>query len=237
MDPSFEAHEMVDRTTCGTTDDAVTANSYAYSQASNRIPVVDVSPAVEQIRDCDATLQRSTLSICFDDGSISMPASPRAEDMAASTAHHQSATIPLVSPAPADGADQRRRMEKSSRIRPFMGVLRWWIPELAASALSVVATLSIIIVLKVYDHCAVTRLSLPFGFTLNGTIALLATVGRMCLGFPVSAALLQEMWLYFEAESKTPHPKSRLRDVELFFSASYGTIGSLSFLTHASSRK
>ena len=120
---------------------------------------------------------------------------------------------------------------------PYLDVVSWWIPELVSSALSVASFASIVIVLLVYDRCAVARLGMPSGLTLNGIVALLATIGRVCLCAPVCSALLQEMWLYLAKESKKRTPTSRLRDLELFFGASYGTVGSLQFLARLSSPK
>lgn len=96
---------------------------------------------------------------------------------------------------------------------PYLEVMGWWIPEIIASALSVASFASIVIVLLVYDRRAVTGLNMPSGLTLNGIIALLATVGRVCLGAPVCSGLLQEMWLFFARESRKPAPESRLRDI------------------------
>lgn len=77
----------------------------------------------------------------------------------------------------------------------YLNVLSWWVPEPISSALSVASFASIVAVLLAYDRCAVARLGMPIGLTLNGIVALLATVGRVCLCAPVCSALLQEMWL------------------------------------------
>lgn len=121
---------------------------------------------------------------------------------------------------------------QADRRSPYLNVIGWWIPEIVASAVSVASFASIVIVLLVYDRRAVAGLDMPSGLTLNGIIALLATIGRVSLCAPVCSGLLQEMWLFFARESKRPVPESRLRDVELFFKASYGTLGSLEFMMH-----
>lgn len=126
---------------------------------------------------------------------------------------------------------------KTYQRSPYFRVLGWWTPEIIASAVSIASFASIVIVLLIYDRRAVAGLSMPSGLTLNGIIALLATVGRVSLCAPVCSGLLQEMWLFFARESRRSVPKSRLRDIELFFKASYGTLGSLEFLLHPSGSK
>jgi hypothetical protein len=140
-------------------------------------------------------------------------------------------------PEPANLENDWQDSSKAKRKSPYLDVVSWWIPELISSALSVASFVSIVIVLLSYDRCAVARLGMPSGLTLNGIIALLATIGRVCLCAPICSALLQEMWLYFAKESSKQSPKSRLKDLELFFRASYGTTGSLEFLAHTSTTK
>lgn len=123
------------------------------------------------------------------------------------------------------------------RFSKYSNVLSWWVPELIASALSVASFGSIVVLLLIYDRCAVARLDMPSGLTLNGILALLATMGRVCLCVPVCSGLLQEMWLYLARESKKTTPKSRLEDLDLFVRASYGVVGSSEFLAHLSASK
>lgn len=124
-----------------------------------------------------------------------------------------------------------------SRQRARLDVVGWWIPEIIASTLSVASFASIVVVLLIYDRHAVAGLNMLSGITLNGIIALLATVSRVGLCAPVCSGLLQETWLFFARESRRTIPKSRLRDFELFFKASYGTLGSLEFLLHLTNSK
>lgn len=144
------------------------------------------------------------------------------------------------------GEDQSKKPEATDHIArdhhireqsTFLEVVGWWIPELIASAFSVASFVSMVALLLVYDRYAAERLNMPSGLTLNGLVALLATIGRVCLCAPVCSALLQEMWLYLARESRRPNPRSQLKDLELFTQASYGTVGSLLFLAHLSSTK
>lgn len=112
----------------------------------------------------------------------------------------------------------------------FEGTVRWWIPELLASLLSLASLIAIITILLVCDRRAVADLGFPTGLTLNAVIAILATIGRAGLGVPVCSGILQEMWLYLSTQSAKEHPKSCLNDLELFFRASYGALGSLEYL-------
>lgn len=123
------------------------------------------------------------------------------------------------------------------KTRPYLAVISWWIQELIASACSIVSFAAIVIILKPYNLHAVDRLNLPNGLTLNGIIALLATLGRACLCAPVCSGILQEMWLYLARESRRSCPESRLKDLELFTSASYGTVDSVRFFAHMQTSK
>lgn len=130
-----------------------------------------------------------------------------------------------------------KKDDPSSQWRTCLHAAGWWIPELISSALSVASFVSIVVLLLVYDRRAVARLNMPSGWTLNSILALLATVGRIFLCAPVCSGLLQEMWLYFADESQKRSPRCRLNDLGLFVRASYGTLGSLEFLTHPSLAK
>ena len=132
-----------------------------------------------------------------------------------------------------DHEDENFEATKAKMAR-HLGVLAWWIPELLASLVSVFTLGCIIGVLRKYNHSLVTDIDLPNYLTLNGLIAALATVNRACLNTPVCSALLQQMWLYLAAQSKSKDPSgSRLRDLELYTEASSGVWGSLVFLCHA----
>lgn len=121
--------------------------------------------------------------------------------------------------------------------KPLLAIIWWWIPELAASALSVICILCIAIVLRIYDGRVATDLYLSGSLTLNGLIAALATFNRACLTAPVCSAIMQEMWIYFANESEKENCASRLKDLDIFHKASTGSLGSLEFLIRSRGSK
>lgn len=143
----------------------------------------------------------------------------------------------IISSVRDEEAPPKSRVRPKYKLRPselccHVGeTIRWWIPEILASLLSLASLIAIITILLVYDRRAVADLSFPTGLTLNAIIAILATVGRAGLGVPVCSGILQEMWLYLSTQSAKGHPESCLNDIELFFRASYGALGSLEYLS------
>ncbi|KIV83869.1 hypothetical protein PV11_05858 [Exophiala sideris] len=114
--------------------------------------------------------------------------------------------------------------------------LRWWMPEIIASFLSIISLLSIVIVLIVYEGKGIDDLNLPNWLTLNGLVATLSTFNRVCLMIPVSSALSQEAWLWFSKAAQDPKVSSRLRDLERSDRASRGVWGSMVLLGVPSKR-
>lgn len=109
-------------------------------------------------------------------------------------------------------------------------LLRAWLPELVALALSLASLTSLIALLFAYEGRSVTRLGLPPYLTLNGIVAAIATVGRACLMALLCAAIMQAMWLTYFREAGKTHCRSRLEDMDLFYEASNGAWGSFWFL-------
>ncbi|KAE8454181.1 hypothetical protein EG329_005106 [Mollisiaceae sp. DMI_Dod_QoI] len=66
--------------------------------------------------------------------------------------------------------------------RSGLSILRWWIPEIVTSFLSIAALLAIVIVLRVYANRSLNDVNLPFELTLNGLVAALSA--RHGYGFP-----------------------------------------------------
>jgi len=108
----------------------------------------------------------------------------------------------------------------------------WWLPELGASVLSAVSLACIVYILRTFRGRSATDVHLPKPLTLNGLLAVVATINKACLTVPVYSAMMQEMWIYFAAEAKAVVCKSRLQEMELYTNASIGTLGSLVFLVH-----
>jgi len=118
-----------------------------------------------------------------------------------------------------------------SRTQPSRSsFLRWWLPEIFASILSVASLASIVIVLGHYNGQGLNDLNLPNSLTLNGIIAAIATLNRVALMVPVGSAMSQEAWLWFSSASQRGTCRSRFRDLNLSDDASRGAWGSLVFL-------
>ncbi|KAF2155789.1 hypothetical protein K461DRAFT_310403 [Myriangium duriaei CBS 260.36] len=125
-------------------------------------------------------------------------------------------------------------LDKAANVSPAAaGIIAWWLPELVASLFSVISLGCIVAVLSVFDRRSATDVHLPRYLTLNGLIALIATINKACLTVPIYSAIMQEMWLHFAAEARSTSCKSRLRDIELYTEASRGTWGSLLLLFKA----
>nr|KAK5444628.1 hypothetical protein LTR18_004332 [Exophiala xenobiotica] len=117
-------------------------------------------------------------------------------------------------------------------VRRFGGnsFLRWWGAEIVASILSIASLLSIVILLKEYEGKGINDLGLPSWLTLNGIVATIATLNRVCMMLPVGSALSQEAWLWFSGTGQTGKVSSRLQDLERSDAASRGAWGSLVLL-------
>lgn len=112
-------------------------------------------------------------------------------------------------------------------------VVAWWLPELTAILLSVLALMAIIITLRVYNGRPVATLKLPSSLTLNGIVAALTTLSETLLIVPVGSSMMQETWLYYANGGS----KAQLREIEMFHSASRGVLGSVRFLVHFRGRR
>jgi hypothetical protein len=139
------------------------------------------------------------------------------------TNNHYRTLIDPFSASDFPEAKLRRRHSRSS-------FLRWWLPEIFASILSIAALLSIVIVLRIYDGQSLDDLNLPYSLTLNGIIAVIATLNRVALMVAVGSAMSQEAWLWFSPVNQRQNCRSRLGDIELSDAASRGVWGSLKFL-------
>ncbi|KAL8885091.1 MAG: hypothetical protein Q9215_006999 [Flavoplaca cf. flavocitrina] len=77
----------------------------------------------------------------------------------------------------------------------ILWLLRWWLPELFASCLAVLAFISLVVLAKEYDHCGIEATNLPAPLTLNGLVALLSTLIRSTFMVATRSALSQIVWL------------------------------------------
>lgn len=119
----------------------------------------------------------------------------------------------------------------------WSNLLIWWLPELLASILSLCCLASLIVVLRMFEGKPATNLYITQGLTLNGLIAAIATLNRAFLTTPVASAVMQEMWLYFVRESTRKSPRTRLRDLDIYYEAAAGPLGAIAFLGRARGRR
>jgi len=109
-------------------------------------------------------------------------------------------------------------------------VFQWWLPEILATFFSLASMISLIIVLRHCNGRSLDDLRLPSWLTLNGLIALIATMNRVALVAPVEAALSQEIWLWLASPNQRAAGRSRLEDLEISDAASRGAWGSFVLL-------
>ncbi|KAJ5740281.1 hypothetical protein N7493_000153 [Penicillium malachiteum] len=106
----------------------------------------------------------------------------------------------------------------------------YWSAEVLASFLCLSSFSILIVILHHYDGISAT--AWPSGdLTLNGLVAVLATMTRAALSALISSTLSQGKWLWFAGEEDGQR-KRRLRDIDVFDQASRGPLGSLMLLWH-----
>ena len=149
------------------------------------------------------------------------PAADRANvETTASSASAEEAKTPLFT------AERSNRSTNRAGSSPSVfSVLAWWLPELMASCVSILALIAIIITLRVYNGKAVARLRLPSSLTLNDIVAALTTLSETLLIVPVGSSLMQETWLYYTNSGRRESSKGQLREIEMFHSAYRGVLG------------
>ena len=109
--------------------------------------------------------------------------------------------------------------------------LRWWLPEIFATLLSVASLIALIALVWNYQGRSLDQLHLPASLTLSGLVAILSTINRAALMVPVGSVLSQEVWLWLSSSNtRSARHRSRLRDLEISDSASRGAWGSIVFL-------
>ncbi|KUJ15929.1 uncharacterized protein LY89DRAFT_99197 [Mollisia scopiformis] len=109
-------------------------------------------------------------------------------------------------------------------------ILKWWLPEIVASTLSVATLFSLALILRLYEKRNITDLRLLSSLTLNGLIAVISTLNRVLLMVPVGSILSQEGWHWFAEKDQRKRCKSSLGDLDALDQAARGAWGSLIFL-------
>ena len=141
---------------------------------------------------------------------------------------HMSATWPLLDSHGSALATATRGPRKRTKL--FSG-LRWWLPEIFATVLSLASLIALIVLVCVYRGHSIEQVQLPISLTLNGLVAMLSTINRAALMVPVGSVLSQEVWLWLSGSSnRSTHQRSRLRDLETSDNPSRGAWSSLIFL-------
>lgn len=144
--------------------------------------------------------------------------------------------LPSTTELPGVAPEQKERLpcanastpKTDSHRRSTLGItLRWWMPELLASFMSIISLLAIVAVLVVYDGHSLDSLELPRQLSLNGLVAILATLHRTFLAVPLGSFISQQGWLHFAKSKRKPH---HLRDLPRFGDAANGAWGSLLFI-------
>ena len=102
--------------------------------------------------------------------------------------------------------------------------LRWWLPEILTSILSLVSFISLVVLVWHYQGQSLDDLRLPGSLTLNGLVSVIATINKAALMIPVGSIMSQEVWLWLSKR------RGRLADLELSDAASRGAWGSAKFL-------
>ena len=98
----------------------------------------------------------------------------------------------------------------------------WWMGELLAILLSIIAFSTIIVILREFDDHTLPRL--PHNIPLSFVVSTLATVSKSSLLFAIASAFGQFKWLWMSSKQR------RLQDLQDFDEASRGPLGASKLL-------
>ena len=98
----------------------------------------------------------------------------------------------------------------------------WWMGELLAILLSILAFLTIVFILHTYDDQTLPRL--PRNVPLSFVVSTLATISKSSLLLAVASAIGQFKWLWMFSKQR------RLQDLQVFDEASRGPLGASKLL-------
>ena len=91
-------------------------------------------------------------------------------------------------------------------------VYKRWLVEITSWIISALCMAGIIVILCVYQRKILPRW--PLGFTINGIVSVFAKIGSAALIFPVSGALGQLKWNWFEAKDTESKESKKIWDFE-----------------------
>jgi Protein of unknown function (DUF3176) len=208
-------------------DNLVTQRStHLYFSLLNNCPTYSISFSVY-----DAAPVEINMEIETKDSLIFATAMPKLQkDMATSSSKEISSETSPQHPTSTTGSFIKFLTTKALQVSQFFASHsnNWWLSEIFATIISVLAMLTLIGILHNYNGRVVQHLRL--GITLNGLVAALSTICRTALMIPVTAGISQAKWHWFSPKAGERHLEARLRDLETFDSASRGTWGSLKLL-------
>ncbi|OAF98754.1 uncharacterized protein CC84DRAFT_1210624 [Paraphaeosphaeria sporulosa] len=108
-------------------------------------------------------------------------------------------------------------------------VVKRWLLEIISWTLSAACMAGVIVMLYVYQNRSIPRW--PLGLTLNAYISVLAKIASAALLLPVSEALGQLKWSWFQGDNS-----KKMWDFEIFDNASRGPWGSLLLIIRTKGR-
>ena len=132
--------------------------------------------------------------------------------------------------------DSSFRRSRLPRPRGTHTGLRWWLPEIFASLVSVSSFVALVAVVRHNQGRGLQDVDLPPSLTLPGLIALLSTLIRATFMVPIGSALSQEGWLWLSETKRTGKGGAQLSDLELSDAASRSAWGSFVFLLQIKKR-
>ena len=97
----------------------------------------------------------------------------------------------------------------------------WWLFELGALAISYMAMIALVIILKLYENEPVPRW--PGHINLNALISVTSTIMKAAIAVPITASISQMKWVWFKE-------RNPIRGMQVFDEASRGPLGALKLL-------
>lgn len=170
------------------------------------------------------------------------PFKPDASPITPGTAEKAEKTKELRSPAGEGSSGPvfgtlglvQRVEERLWKYSASRNVVKRWLVEIISWCISALCTAIIIIVLFIYQRRPIPKW--PLGLTLNAFISVLAKIASAALLLPVSEALGQLKWNWFQGKQNKSTESKKMWDFELFDNASRGPWGSFLLLLRTKGR-
>ena len=120
---------------------------------------------------------------------------------------------------------QRKPELRPSVFATTFSALRWWYLEILSIIVAVACVCALVVVLSIFDGKPQDSW-LGGDLTINGLVAILATICRTCLMFAVAAGIAQGKWYQLRRSDKVDDGSYQLGSFALFEEASKGPWGS-----------